>query len=137
MTDSANPATSGQPPPNVQIATLESDVALANRAFSESLRDASEAGRQAVGRARGAIRPVLIGAAVLGGAVLLLQLVRGTRVRRSVRAVSPVSRRPFWPNLARSAASAVAMAGARRLALMLLERQRQGPERRLDVARDP
>ena len=76
MTDNTDPATSGQPPANLRVAALELDVALANRAFSASLYDASEAGLRAAARFRGAIRPVLIGAAVLGGAVLVLQLAR-------------------------------------------------------------
>jgi hypothetical protein len=129
MTDSTDPATSGPRPPGAQIAALERDVALANRAFSVSLHDASEAGLQAAARITRAIRPVLIVAAVLGGGVILVQLVRRAR---PVRAAAPASRRPLWAKLARSAASAIATAAARRLAARWM---RQAPSRqpRLDA----
>jgi hypothetical protein len=128
MTDNTDPATSGQAPANPQIAALELDVARANRAFSASLRDVSEAGVQAAARVKGAVRPVLIGAAVLGGAFLMLQLVRRSRSARFARATPPASKRPLWAELARSAAGTLAMAGARRLALVLLNRKHPVPE---------
>ena len=70
MTARTNLGTSDQPSSDQQLAALERDVAVADRAFSESLHEASEAGLQVTARVRGAQRPVLVGALVLGGAIV-------------------------------------------------------------------
>jgi hypothetical protein len=63
--------------PNLEAAELE--VKRAEAAFSETLHDASEAGRAAAQRVAKAAKPVLIGAAVLATLGLAVFAFRGAR----------------------------------------------------------
>jgi hypothetical protein len=97
------------------IDAAEARLTRAGVAFSASLREASVAGRETVERFAWAARPLLIGAGILAGGVVVARLWRGTRqpqVRR-LPAAQPAARQ--WPALARSLAFALAAMAVRRL----------------------
>lgn len=97
-----------------EISAREQEVARADSEFSTSIQRASEAGKATVERALVALRPVLIGAAVLAGGALVVALIRGKKARISVFA--PHHEPSQWSALARAAALALASAAGRRLA---------------------
>lgn len=98
------------------IDAAEARLTRAGAAFSASLRDASVAGRETVERVAWAARPLLIGAGILAGAVVVTRLWRGVRPAepRRLPAAQPTTR-PLRA-LARSLAFALATMAVRRLA---------------------
>ena len=97
------------------IDAAEARLTRAGVAFSASLRDASVAGRETVERVAWAARPLLIGAGILAGVIVVTRLWRGTRQTplRRLPAAQPAARQ--WPALARSLAYALAAVAVRRL----------------------
>ncbi len=98
------------------IDAAEARLTRAGLAFSESLRDASVAGRETVERVAWAARPLLIGAGILAGVIVVTKLWRSPRPAqpRRLPAAQPAARQ--WPALARSLAFALAAVAVRRLA---------------------
>ncbi len=97
------------------VSAAEARVARAGLAFSASVRDASLAGRETAERVASTLRPLLIGAGILVGAVIVTRLWRDSRQPPAGRAAA-VSRRSPWSRLARSAGVALATVAARRIA---------------------
>jgi hypothetical protein len=108
------------PPAAPNVAGAERAVARAEVAFSASLHDASQAGRETVERVVAAVRPLLIGVGLLAGALLAIRLLRGLRTARgfrlSSRLPSAPAARPLGAELARSLAPSIAATVGRRLA---------------------
>jgi hypothetical protein len=91
------------------------DVERAEARLSNRWRAAKVAGEKSVGRAMSFAKPVLIGAAVVGGITLLVtSLTR--RGRGSVRRASPPTGPSLLSEVVRAAALALASAAARRVA---------------------
>jgi len=96
------------------VADAEARVARAGAAFSESLHEASLAGRETAERVASTLRPLLLGAGVLAGALVVARLWRSSGRSRAARPA--VSTRSPWAVLVRSAGVALATMAARRLA---------------------
>lgn len=97
------------------LSAPEERVARARVAFSASLHEASLAGRETVERAAWVVRPLLVGAGILAGAVVVTHWWRGKRRPRE---------------LPRSLALALAAVAARHLAERWLDRQPRRASRR-------
>jgi hypothetical protein len=91
------------------------DVARAEARLSNRWRAAKVAGEKSVGRAMSFAKPVLIGAAVVGGIALLVTSL-SRRSRPIVRRVSVPTGPSLLSEVARAAALALASAAARRVA---------------------
>lgn len=91
------------------------DVARAEARLSSRWRAAKVAGQKTMGRAMTLAKPVLIGAAVVGGVALLVSSLSRRR-RGSVRHSSIPSGPSLVSEVARAAALALASTAARRLA---------------------
>jgi len=89
------------------------DVLRAQRALSSRVREASVAGEAALARTLAGARPVLIGATVVTGVVVLVALLR--RSRRP-RVTSGVAERSLLGQVARTLVLSLATVAARRLA---------------------
>lgn len=110
----ADPSEGATSDTDAGIDAAEARLTRAGVAFSASLRDASVAGRETVERFAWAARPLLIGAGILAGVVVVTRLWRGTRQPepRRLPAAQPTRQ---WPALARSLAFALAAVAVRRL----------------------
>ena len=97
---------------DVDAAKLE--VARAERALSQSLHDASDAGVATLKHAAGVARPVLIGALAVVGFVWLVRNIR--RGRQPGWRRPPASERSVLSEVTRAAALSLASTAARRLA---------------------
>jgi hypothetical protein len=102
---------------NTDLDAARHDVERAEARLSSRWRAAKVAGEKSVGRAMSLARPVLIGAAVIGGVALLVSSLRRGR-RPSARHYSV----PTGPSLAADVARAVALALASTAARRLAER---------------
>jgi hypothetical protein len=91
------------------------DVARAEERLSSRWRAAKVAGEKSVGRALSVARPVLIGAAVVGGVVWIVSSVVGKR-RGRYRYGAPPTRSSLLGEMTRAAALALASAAAHRVA---------------------
>lgn len=94
------------------------EVARAERALSQSLHEASDAGVATIKRAAVVARPVLLGAAAVVGIVWIVRSIRGARQSGWRR--PPRSERSVLAEVTRAAALSLASAAARRLADRLL-----------------
>lgn len=104
-------------PADETIAGRTQEVERARVALSASLHDASEAGRGVVKRGtQSLVRPLLLGAGLLAGALLAAQLLRRAQGSRGIRTVSTRQAHSFWPELLRTATIALASSAGRRLA---------------------
>ena len=97
---------------DVDAAKLE--VARAERALSQSLHDASDAGVATLKRAAVVARPVLLGAAAVVGLVWIVRSIR--RSREPAWRRPPPAQRSVFGEVARTAALSLASTAARRLA---------------------
>jgi hypothetical protein len=122
------PNSNGEPKSKSELDRAEREVAKAEAVLSERLHEATALGEATVKRAFSAAKPILIGAAVVGGVVWLVSMMR--RPRRS----SMGSReRSVGAEIFRAAALSLASVAARRVAeryLSLPESTQSIPARR-------
>jgi len=95
------------------IDSARDEVARAQRALSSRVREVSVAGEAALARTLATARPVLIGATVMTGVVVLVALVRRSRRARVTNAVPESS---LLGQVARTVVLSLATVAARRLA---------------------
>lgn len=110
MNDETSPA-----PNDTDLDTARHDVERAEARLSSRWRAAKVAGEKSVGRAMSLARPVLIGAAVIGGIALIVSSLT-RRGRGSSRRYSMPTGPSLAADVARAAALALASTAARRLA---------------------
>jgi hypothetical protein len=99
--------------PNLEAAELE--VKRAEAAFSETLHDASEAGRMAAQRVAKAAKPVLIGAAVLATLGIAVFAFRGARKPNPWRLRLQPPRPSILSEVMRAAVISLASTAVRRM----------------------
>jgi hypothetical protein len=100
---------------DTDLDSAREDVARAEERLSSSWRAAKVAGEASVGRAMSVARPLLIGAAVVGGIALLVSSLT-RRGQRSARHLTIPSEPSLLAEMTRAAGLALASAAARRLA---------------------
>jgi hypothetical protein len=103
------------PQEHTDLDAARRDVARAEARLSNRWRAAKVAGERSMGRALSLAKPVLIGAAVVGGVVFLVTSL-SRRGRGSVRRTAIPTGPSLLSEVARAAALALASTAARRLA---------------------
>jgi hypothetical protein len=104
-----------EPNSSSDLERAEREVAQAEEALSHRLSEAKTAGEETLKRALSVAKPVLIGAAVVGGLVWVVSILRRSNSPRS-RAVAAVTERSVAAEVFRTAALSLASVAARRVA---------------------